>query len=70
MKRFDKGYIYASLLTDLFSSIVIFFLFLQELFVDEDASPEQLIAAIPWFVLAIGVIYLCFIAYRIMYYRT
>lgn len=70
MKRFDKGYIYSSLLTDLFYSVFIVFVFLKDVFLDEEASAEELTAAIPFFVLLSAVIYLCFIVYRILYYRT
>ncbi|MBE6664953.1 MAG: hypothetical protein E7603_01855 [Ruminococcaceae bacterium] len=70
MKRFDKGYIYSALLSDLFGSIMIFFLFFEEIFFDESINTENIISAIPFFVIALLVIYLCFIAYRIAYYKT
>lgn len=70
MKRFDKGYIYSNLLLDLFSSIVIFFALLSDFFFDESANMKDLVAVIPFFVVVFVVIYLCFVAYRIMYYRT
>ncbi len=70
MKRFDKGYIYSSLLSDLFSSLVIVFFFLEDIILDDEAKIEDIIAAIPIFVIGFIVIYLCFIAYRILYYRT
>ena len=69
MKRFDKGYIYSALLSDLFSSLVIIFIFLNDFFLDDEAKTENIIAAIPIFVIALVVIYSCFIAYRIMYYK-
>ena len=70
MKRFDKGYIYSSLVSDLFGSIVIFFLFFEDIFFDESAEAENIVSAIPFFAIALLVIYLCFIGYRIAYYRT
>ena len=70
MKRFDKGYIYSCLLSDLFWSIGIFFIFFEEAFSDESVEVENIISALPFFAIALLVIYLCFIAYRIAYYRT
>lgn len=70
MKRYDIGYIYSSLLSDLFHSLVILFIFLKDFFLDENSKAEDIIAAIPIFVIAFIVIYLCFIAYRILYYKT
>ena len=70
MKRFDKGYIYSSLLTDLFYSIVVVFVFLKDFFLDEEAAPEDIAAATPIFAIGFIVVYLCFVAYRILYYRT
>lgn len=70
MKRFDKGYIYSSLLSDFFSSLMILFIFLKDFFLDDEAKSEDIIAAIPFFVIAFIVIYLCFIVYRILYYKT
>ena len=69
MKRFDKGYIYSSLLTDLFYSFVTAFIFLNDFFLNEESNPEDIAAAIPFFVIGYIVIYLCFVAYRILYYR-
>jgi len=70
MKRFDKGYIYSSLLTDFFYSVVLVFIFLKDFFLNEESKPEDIAAAIPFFVIGYIVIYLCFIVYRILYYRT
>lgn len=70
MKKFDKGYIYASLLSDLFSSLVVVFIFLKDFFLDENTKVEDKIAAIPFFVVGFAVVYLCFIVYRILYYKT
>ncbi len=70
MKRFDKGYIYSSLLSDLFKSFVILFVFLKDFFLEENAKAEDIIAVIPLFAIVFAVIYLCFIVYRIMYYKT
>lgn len=70
MKRFDKGYIYSGLLTDFLYSIVVVFIFLKDFFLSEESKPEDIAAATPVFVIGFIVIYLCFIAYRILYYRT
>lgn len=70
MKRFDKGYVYSALLSDLFSSLVIVLLFLEDLFLDEEAVAGDVVAAIPVLAIAVAVVYLCFIIYRILYYRT
>ena len=69
MKRFDKGYIYSALLSDLFSSLVITVVFLNDFFIDDEAKIEDIIAAFPFLAIAFFVVYSCFIAYRIMYYR-
>ena len=70
MKRFDKGYIFCALLSDLFYSLGVLIVFFGDLFLEEDAKAEDVIAAIPFLVIVFAVIYLCFIAYRVMYYRT
>ena len=70
MKRFDKGYIYSGLLSDLFGCFVIVFVFLKDFFLDDEAKAENIIAQIPIFAILFIVIYLCFVVYRIMYYRT
>ena len=70
MKRFDKGYIYSSLLSDFFGSLVILFIFLKDFFLDEEANPSDFVAAIPLFVIGFIVVYLCFFIYRILYYKT
>ena len=69
MKRFDKGYIYSALLTDLFYTIFLAFVFLGDILFGEDSKSEDIAAAIPFFVIACVVIYACFVAYRILYYR-
>lgn len=70
MKKFDKGYIFSNMLSDLFGSFVLLFLFLDDIILDEEAKAEDIAAAIPYFIIAFIVIYLCFIAYRILYYNT
>ena len=70
MKKFDKGYIYSSLLSDLCSSLVVVFIFLKDFFLDESTKVEDKIAAIPFFVIGFVVVYLCCIVYRILYYKT
>lgn len=70
MKRFDKGYIYSSLLSDFFGSLVVAFIFLKDFFLDENTRAEDIKAAIPFFVIGFAVVYLCFVTYRIFYYKT
>lgn len=70
MKRFDKRYIYSCLLTDFFYSIFLVFLFLNDIFLNEEATPAEIAAAIPIFVIGALAVYLCFIVYRILYYRA
>ncbi len=70
MKRFDKGYIYSSLLSDLFGSLVVVYIFLKDFFLNDESNPEDIKAAIPVFAIAFIVVYLCFITYRILYYKT
>ena len=70
MKRFDKGYIYSNLLSDFFGSLVVFFLFFEDFFFEEDANKEGTIEAIPFLLIAFAVIYACFIIYRFLYYKT
>ncbi len=70
MKKFDKGYIYSSLLSDLLSCLVIVFVFLKDFFLSEESNPEDVVAATPIFAIAFIVIYLCFIIYRILYYKN
>lgn len=70
MKRFDKGYIYSSLLSDFFGSLVILFIFFRDFFLDENANAEEIISKLPVFVIVFLAIYLCWIVYRILFYRT
>lgn len=70
MKRFDKGYIYSNLLSDFFISLLILFAFFEDIFLEENAKTEDIIFAIPIFAIIFIVIYLCFIVYRILYYKT
>ena len=70
MKRFDKGYIYSSLLSDLFGSLIAVFIFLKDFFLNDESNPEDINAVIPFFVIGLAVVYLCFVVYRILYYKT
>lgn len=69
MKRFDKGYIYSSLLSDFFGSCALVFVFLEDLFLDDTASSKDFVSALPLLIAALAVVYLCFIAYRVLYYK-
>ena len=66
MKKFDKGYIYTGLLSDFFTSLAAVLLFLKDHLKDESSSEYML----PIFIIGFAVIYLCFILYRILYYKT
>ena len=70
MKRFDKRYIYYGLLSDFFTSLVLAFAFYSGFLPEEDVQSEEMIFALPLFLVAFAVLYLCFVAYRILYYRT
>ncbi len=70
MKRFDKGYIYSALISDLLTCLVIAYIFMGDFFLDETAKKDDILAAIPFFAMAFIITYLCFIAYRIVYYMT
>ena len=70
MKRFNKGYVYSSLLSDLFSSLVLIFVVFKEFFIGEDANTEDIIGILPIVAIVFAVVYLCFIVYRILYYKT
>ena len=70
MKRFDKKYIYSSLLTDLFSSIVLVFIFFNNFIFNKESRTENVVENIPFYIIGYIVLYLCFIVYRILYYLT
>lgn len=70
MKRFDKGYIYYGLLSDVLKGLALVFVVLNDIILDDEATAEDIISALPIFGIAFAVIYLCFVAYRILYYRT
>ena len=70
MKRFDKGYIYSSLLTDFIASLVILSFFFEDVLFAEDSAPVGLASVMPFLIIAFVVIYSCFTAYRIIYYRV
>ena len=70
MKRFDKGYIYSNLLTDFFYILAVAFISLKDFFLGEESNPENIAAATPFLVGGFTIIYLCFVVYRILYYRA
>lgn len=70
MKRFDKGYVYASMLSDVFSSLILVFVFLEDLFLGEETTSEDAVAALPLLAGAFVAVYIGFIVYRILFYRT
>lgn len=70
MKKFDKGYIYSSLLSDFFSTLLILFVFFSDFLFDDEIVAEKKIATLPFFAIAFIIIYLFFIAYRVLYRRA
>ena len=64
MKRFDKGYIYSSLLTDFFYSIFLVFVFLGDIFVDDEANSDDIATAVSIFAIACVIIYIGFVRKR------
>ena len=71
MKRFNKGYIYSGLLTDLLKILPIILLFLVRFFLLEgEKTADASIAVILFFAITFVVYFSCCIAYRIMYYKT
>lgn len=70
MKRFDKGYIYSNLLSDLFGSIFVLFAIFGSFISDEETTREEIVSRIPIFAIAFVVIYVAFTVYRILYYKA
>ena len=70
MKRFDKGYIYSNLLSDLFGSIFVLFAIFGSFISDEETTREEIVSRIPIFAIAFVVIYVAFAVYRILYYKA
>jgi len=70
MKRFDKGYIYSALLRDFFYTILLVFLFLNDFLLDEESNVKDIAAAAPFLAVGFVIIFLLFVAYRILYYRA
>ena len=70
MKRFDKGYIYSSILIDLLYSFALVFVFLQDLFLGDESNAEDVYTVAPIFMICFIAIFLCLLIYRILYYRT
>lgn len=73
MKRFDKGYLFYHLLTDLFLAVFFGFAFLDEVFLTNEEGELlglQGEAILPFF-LIVGVVYLLLCGYRAIYlYRS
>ena len=70
MKRFDKSYIYFGLFADFFRTIAIIFLFFGDFLVDEETQRSDIVRVLPILAGAFAILYLCSIAYRIIYYKT
>lgn len=70
MKRFDKGYIYYHLLSDLFGCLIILYAFGKDMFFGEDANTFDLSTAGFIFGVIFITVYILFILYRIFYYKT
>ena len=43
---------------------------LSDVFIDEEAEADKLLAALPLLLVAYTIVYLCFVTYRILFYRT
>jgi len=69
MKRFDKGYIYFGLFADFFRTIAIIFIFFGDFLVDEETQRSDIARVLPFLVATFVILYLCSIAYRIIYYK-
>jgi len=69
MKRFDKRFIYASLIRDFFFSLTAIFFFLSDFFFGEETDSADIAAVIPFLLIGFGALFLCFVIYRILYYR-
>ncbi len=70
MKRFDKNYVYSSLLSDFFLSLVILFSIFGDFFIEEDIDTEALSFSVPIAIALFILIYVCFTVYRILYYKS
>ncbi len=70
MKRFDKGYVYSCLLSDLFSCLVLTFVFGDEILLEGTEEVTVNFGMIPYFAAFFAVLYAGFILYRLLYYRT
>ena len=70
MKKFDIGYIYYHLLSDFFTSVVLIMLFADDMLFGEDVPTEFTLTALPYFIIALFVVYVLFIIYRIIFYKS
>ena len=70
MKKFDIGYIYYHLLSDFFTSVVLIMLFADDMLFGEDVPTEFTLTALPYFIIALLVVYVLFIIYRIIFYKS
>ena len=70
MKRFDKGYVYLSALTDFFGCLILTFAIASHLLFDENADPQKGKLAMPYVIAAVCLLYVCLVIYRVIYYKT
>ena len=60
MKRFDKRFIYASLIRDFFFSLIAVFFLLSDFFLGEETDSADIAAVIPFLLIGFGALFLCF----------
>ena len=72
MKRFDKAYIFYHLITDIFLTIAVGFVFSDFLIIEDEAGELVGInnTVLPFFIVGLVLVYAAFIVYRYLYYRT
>ncbi len=69
MKRFDKGYFRYSFASSLRTILILLLFFVGNMWDDEELRPEDLFAAIPFFIGGAVVIYLALMVYAWLYWR-
>ena len=70
MKRFDKGYIYYGLISNLFISFMFVFAIFGEVFSDDEFGKDDFVALLPLLVIIFAVIYVLLTVHNVLYYRT
>lgn len=70
MKRFDKGYVYSCLLSDLLSCFVLTFMFADDILLENTEELVINVSVVPYFAVLFAILYAGFILYRVLYYRS